>query len=105
MFSWLKESNRLSHMYVGFAIYVLGLLLAGIILSFYNHTFDFTQSQADSMLVTTSVLSLFPVFSSMCSVEYTQKLCGNKFDWIDILSGCMIPTIITLGIDSFIIFA
>lgn len=99
MFRWLKESNRLTHLYAGFAIYVLGLLLAGIMLSCYNHTIDFTQSQADSMLVTASVLSLFSVFASMCSVECIQTVSGvGKWDWLDVLAGVLVPVLITVVI-------
>lgn len=104
IFSWLKESNRLSHMYVGFAIYVLGLLLAGIVLGCYNHTIDFTQSQADSMLVTTSVLSLFSVSASMCSVECIQTVSGvGKWDWLDVLAGVLVPVLLTVIITVLVI--
>lgn len=99
MFRWLKESNRLTHLYAGFAIYVLGLLLAGIVLCCYNHTIDFAQSQADSMLVTASLLSLFSVFASMCSVECIQTVSGvGKWDWLDVLAGVLVPAIITIVI-------
>ena len=34
----------------------------------------------------------------MISVEYKDRLQGNKFDWLDILSGSIIPVLLTIGI-------
>lgn len=34
----------------------------------------------------------------MISVEYKDRLQGNKFDWLDILSGSIIPIVLTIGI-------
>lgn len=94
--NWLNESNRLSHLKVGFAIWVVVMLFGCSILSMFEQVTNFELMQAQAITTTCALLADFSVFIAMCSVEYTQKLCGNKFDWLDILSGCLIPIIITI---------
>lgn len=97
-FDWLKESNRTSHLYVGFALWALLMLLGIGILSFFEQVTDFTDMQGMSIAMVCAILSDAAVFIAMCSVEYTQKLCGNKFDWLDVSAGCLAPVIITVVI-------
>lgn len=105
VFDWLKESNRMSHLKVGFAIWVVAMFFACSILSMFEEVTNFELMQAQAITTTCALLADFSVFIAMCSVEYTQKLCGNKFDWLDVLAGCLIPIILTLGIVVFVIIA
>lgn len=56
------------------------------------------------MLLTKDIVLISIVIAStssithMISVEYKDKLQGNKFDYLDILSGSIIPVILTIGI-------
>lgn len=96
LFDWLKESNRLSHLKVGFAIWVVMMIFGCTVLSIFEETTTFALMQANAVTITCSLLSMLSVFISMCSVEYTQKLCGNKWDWLDILAGCIVPVLLTI---------
>lgn len=97
MFNWLKESNRTSHLYVGFALWVLLMLLGIGILSLFEQVTDFTDMQGTAIAMVCAILSDVAVFIAMCAVEYTQKYSGvGEWDWLDILAGCLIPVIITV---------
>lgn len=98
VFDWLKESNRLSHLKVGFAIWIVVMLFGCSILSMFEEVTNFELMQAQAITTTCALLADLSVFIAMCSVEYTQKLCGNKFDWLDVSAGCLAPVIITVAI-------
>ena len=78
---WLTESNRPKHLKVGSLIYAMWML--------YMLYFD-------SSLIFASVTALGAVFLAMVSVDYGQRTTGSKFDWLDVLAGCMIPMLATL---------
>lgn len=96
VFNWLKESNRLSHLKVSFAIWVVIMLFGCSILSMFEEVTNFELMQAQAITTTCALLADLSVFIAMCSVEYTQKLCGNRFDWQDVLAGCLTPVLITI---------
>lgn len=97
IFNWLRESNRLSHLKFGFAIFVLMMLLGCSILSMFEEVTSFEPVQVEAITFTCSLLSTISVFIAMCAVEYTQKTSGiGKWDWLDILAGCLIPVLITI---------
>lgn len=81
LIEWFKSSNHYKHTAVGFILYLITLVLASI---------------CSAPPIGASLISLFLVFSCMASVEYKDKLYGNKFDWEDILAGMICPVIITL---------
>lgn len=95
---WLKESNRMSHLKVGFVIWIVVMLFGCSILSMFEQVTNFELMQAKAITITCSLLADLSVFIAMCAVEYTQKQCGNKWDWLDVLAGCLIPIILTLGV-------
>jgi hypothetical protein len=98
-FDWLKESNRLSHLKVGFAIWIVVMLIGCSMLSMFEEVTDFELMQAQAITITCSLLADLTVFISMCAVEYVQKSSGiGKFDWLDILAGMITPLIITIVI-------
>lgn len=39
--------------------------------------------------------ALLIVVMAMMAVEYGQKTCGSKFDWLDVLAGCLVPLVLT----------
>ena len=99
MFNWLKVSNRTSHLYVGFALWVLLMLLGIGILSLFEQVTDFSDIQGTAITMVCAILSDVAVFVAMCAVEYTQKYSGvGKWDWLDVLAGCLAPVIITVAI-------
>lgn len=97
--NWLKESNRLSHLKVGFAIWIVVMLFGCSILSMFEQVTNFKAMQAQAIAITCALLADLSVFIAMCSVEYVQKSSGiGKFDWLDILAGVIIPLILTIVI-------
>lgn len=98
LINWLKESNRLSHLKVGFGIWVLIVLINLVMYGFSEGTLDFNDKQCEILTLIGIVNADINVLASMCSVEYTQKLCGNKWDWLDILAGCLPGILLTLVI-------
>ena len=40
-------------------------------------------------------VSQLVVAGLMMAVEYGQKTCGSKFDWLDVLTGCLVPLVLT----------
>ena len=77
---WLTESNRPKHLKVGSLIYAMWML--------YMLYFD-------SSLIFASVTALGAVFLAMASVDYGQRTAGSKFDWLDVLAGCLAPLVLT----------
>lgn len=77
---WLTESNRPKHLKVGSLIYVMWML--------YMLYFD-------GSLIFSSVTALGAVFLAMVSVDYGQRTAGSKFDWLDVLAGCLVPLVLT----------
>ena len=51
----------------------------------------------DIILISVIIASISSI-THMISVEYKDRLQGNKFDWLDILSGSIIPIVLTIGI-------
>ena len=79
-----KESNRSKHVKAGTAIYIvmiLSQLFAGVS---YDNVWPY------------SVAATISVAIAMASVEYIQKSIGGKFDYLDILAGCIIPVVLSL---------
>ena len=96
LFKWLTVSNRPKHFYAGLMIYFLSFLaavLSILALNIDNYSTHLIAAQ-----------SLFTVFASMCTVEYTQhNLChAGKFDLLDIAAGCLVPLILTILIAIFV---
>lgn len=96
IFNWLKESNRLSHLKVGFAIWALFMLFSLSMCSFFENNVELNNTYGKMMVLLSTFGADFSMLSSMCSVEYAQKLCGNKWDWLDILAGCLSGIILSL---------
>lgn len=104
IFNWLRESNRLSHLKVGLAIWIVVMLFGCAILSMFEEVTDFKLMQAQAITVTCALLADLSVFIVMCAVEYVQKSSGiGIWDWLDILAGILIPLIITFFIVIFIL--
>lgn len=103
--NWLKESNRLSHMYIGLSIWIVLMLLSiGIMSLFEEVVVGFTVPEGISIIFICTVLCDLAIFIAMCAVEYVQKSSGiGKWDWLDILAGILIPLIITFFIVIFIL--
>lgn len=78
---WLRESNRYKHTIMGIVIYPLFMLLS---------------YSSGSSLIFSSIIGLLVTLACMVSVEYKDKLVGNKFDLLDILAGVLVPIILTL---------
>lgn len=81
--NWFNESNRKEHMYLGTVIYIISLLFC-LILSI--------------SIINCAIISTYTVLGCMVSVEYKDKLYGNKFDWLDIISGMIFPIIVSFVI-------
>lgn len=80
---WFNGSNRKKHMYIGTVIYIVSFIFC-IILSL--------------NVINCAIISTYTVIGCMASVEYKDKLYGNKFDWSDIISGIIIPIIISITV-------
>lgn len=76
---WLLESNHWKHLFSGLLIFGLWYVAFSLI-------------GMDSVLSGTS--GLVCVLVAMCSVEYAQKSAGGKWDWSDILAGCLFPFVV-----------
>lgn len=79
-----KESNRSKHVKAGIAIYMVMILSQLFIGVSYNSMWPY------------SVVATISVAIAMASVEYIQKSIGGKFDYLDILAGCIIPIALSL---------
>lgn len=97
IFSWLKESNRLYHFWIGFAIWVVMMLLSVGCLSCFDALIGITHMQGMAIALTCALICDAAVFIAMCAVEYLQKAYGlSKWDWLDVLSGCLSPIAVSL---------
>lgn len=72
---------------MGLLIYIVYILL----------TIGLMLLTKDIVLISIVIASISSI-THMISVEYKDKLQGNKFDYLDILSGSIIPVILTIGI-------
>lgn len=72
---------------MGLLIYIVYVLL----------TIGLMLLTKDIVLISIVIASISSI-THMISVEYKDKLQGNKFDYLDILSGSIIPVILTIGI-------
>ena len=80
MCMWLTESNRSKHLKVGVLAYATCMIFFYI---------------GYSELIFSSCFSTLVVAGLMMAVEYGQKTCGSKFDWLDVLAGCLVPLVLT----------
>ncbi len=78
---WLTENNRPRHILAGVVIYTLWMVVPSL--------------RGDDIIMA-AFRALLVVVMAMMAVEYGQKTCGSKFDWLDVLAGCMIPMLATL---------
>ena len=77
-----KESNRSKHVKAGIAIYIVMIMSQLFVGISYDSMWPY------SIVATIAV--------AMASVEYIQKSIGGKFDYLDILAGCIIPVALSL---------
>lgn len=98
IFDWLKGSNRISHLEGGCAIWAVVMFFGWSIISLFGKSPGFEIMQTRSITAICMLMSDLSVFIAMCAIEYTQKLCGNSFDWRDIFAGCLVPVAITVAI-------
>lgn len=79
-----KESNRSKHVKAGIAIYIVMILSQLFIGVSYDDMWPY------------SIVATISVAIAMASVEYIQKSIEGKFDYLDILAGCIIPIALSL---------
>lgn len=72
---------------MGILIYIVYVLL----------TIGLMLLTKDIVLISIVIASISSI-THMISVEYKDRLQGNKFDYLDILAGSIIPVILTIGI-------
>lgn len=72
---------------MGILIYIVYVLL----------TIGLMLLTKDIVLISIVIASISSI-THMISVEYKDKLQGNKFDYLDVLAGSIIPVILTIGI-------
>ena len=72
---------------MGILIYIVYVLL----------TIGLMLLTKDIVLISIVIASISSI-THMISAEYKDKLQGNKFDYLDILAGSIIPVILTIGI-------
>lgn len=79
--AWYATSNRGKHAKAGGIIFacmtILGLFCG-------------------TAIIGSIVIATASVWIAMASVEYKDKLCGNKFDWLDIVAGMTVPVVIDI---------
>ena len=98
VFGWMKESNRPAHMRAGNSIFVAGLIVftfIGILL-LYPMIHDYSYEGSSRLFVSIMIQVCIMVFVAMCAVEYIQERMGDKWDWLDIAAGCLVPVCITV---------
>lgn len=104
IFSWLKESNRMSHLWMGFSIWVILMILSVGCLLCFNSLIGITQMQTMAIALTFALLCDAAVFIAMCTVEFIQQQSGiGKWDWLDVLSGILFPFLFSVIISIVII--
>lgn len=86
IFDWIKKSNRLSHFWAGFAIWLVLMLLSVGCLSCFDALIGLSNMQGVAITITCAVICDAAVLIAMCAVEYLQKEYGlSKWDWLDVL--------------------
>lgn len=98
LINWLKESNRLKHLKVGVIMFI-GLFMiqyVGITIIENVTNIVVNDNYYDWFLLFVSINSLITVFIAMCSVEYIQTTFKCKWNWLDVLAGCLIAILFTI---------
>ena len=87
MFTWITDSNRPKHLMAG--LFVMAIMIAVAL---------FANDFCEEAFTVYTILAFFGVFIAMCVVEFTQHfLCkASKWDWLDVLAGCLLPLLFTL---------
>lgn len=79
--NWFKESNRYKHALAGVLIFIVMIVVNNFV---------------GINTITNLFNSTLVVIISMLSVEYKDSLCGNKFDWYDIIAGVSLVIIVDI---------
>ena len=86
-FGWLKVSNRPKHVKAGITIVLVMVLSAALL-----ELIGAGRFLIDSLLISEAVLV------AMMSVEFIQQSSGvGKWDWLDVLAGCL-PAVVLLAV-------
>lgn len=97
IFNWLKESNRMSHLWMGFSIWLVLMLLSVGCLSCFDALIGLSNMQGMAITITCAVICDASVFTAMCAIEYIQKASGiGRWDWLDVLAGILAPFLISV---------
>lgn len=98
MFGWMNESNRPAHMKAGSWIFVASLTLFSLISTLVLNPMlaDYSYAGSNRLFILVMIQACVVVFVAMCAIEYIQKRMGYKFDYLDIVAGCMMPILATL---------
>lgn len=107
LFSWLLVSNRLKHLKAGAIIFICFLMFLCVATSIAAHASGMEFNDAYSLLSAAvySVTTLLSTLVAMCSVEYIQTTFQCKWDWLDVLAGCLVPLVFTVIISLAAFFA
>ena len=84
MCKWIKESNRLKHLFAGALITLAVFLGSEFLIRFASPN------------IASAIIALGCVFIAMFTVEYIQTLFKCKWDWLDILAGCLVPLLLLI---------
>ena len=90
LFEWLKISNRPKQLKAGIIIFIIWIVSVLLLTTM-------TILQA-------TLTGTICVFVAMCAVEYIQKSIGGEWDWLDILTGVLLPVIAVLIIFMYGVF-
>lgn len=96
LINWLKESNRLKHLKVGAIIFIGMFIIQYIEFIIAKNNITLNQIYYEIQLIFQFINSLITVFIAMCSVEYIQTTVNGKWDWLDVLAGCLIGILLTI---------
>lgn len=98
LINWLKESNRLKHLKVGIIMFIGLCIIQYVEITIIKNVTNIVvnDNYYDWFLSFTSINSLITVFIAMCSVEYIQTTFKSKWDWLDVLAGCLIAILFTI---------
>lgn len=98
LINWLKESNRLKHLKVGVIMFIGLFIIQYIGITIIENVTNIivNDNYYDWFLSFASINSLITVFITMCSVEYIQTTFKCKWDWLDVLAGCLIAILFTI---------
>ena len=89
----------MKHLKAGALIFIAMLILqaiAGTINQAISGVDDLNDTYLMFQVLVWSVVSLVTTFIAMCSVEYIQHSLGYIWDWLDVLSGLLVPICFTL---------